>query len=39
VQREKNINVKEGEKRINEYLKKLHLQRRKWKHDSKNALC
>ncbi len=39
MQREKNINVDEREERISENFKKLHFQRRKWKHDSRNALC
>ncbi len=39
MQGEKYINVNEGEERINENFLKLHLQRKKWKHDSRNALC
>ncbi len=34
--KESNI-VHEGE--IKDFLKKLHCQRRKWRHDNKNALC
>ncbi len=38
MQLEESINANEGEKNEKK-LKKLHLQRRKWKNNSKNALC
>jgi hypothetical protein len=34
-----NINVDERKETIKDFFKKLHLQRRKWRHDSRNAIC
>ncbi len=39
LQIEENINANEREEKMKEILKKLHLQKRKWRHDSINALC
>ncbi len=39
LQIEENSNVNEREEKMKEILKKLHLHIRKWKHDSRNALC
>ncbi len=39
LQIEESINADEGEKKIKKNFKKLHLQRKKWKHDNRNALC
>jgi len=38
LQIEESINANEGEK-MKKNLKNLHLQRRKWKNDSRNAVC
>jgi hypothetical protein len=39
LQIEKYINTNEGEFFFKENFFKLHFQRRKWRHDNKNALC
>ncbi len=39
MQLEESINIDEGEGIIKENLKNFHFQRKKWRHDSRNALC
>ncbi len=39
LQTKENVNVDEGKEKLKEILKILHFQRKKWKEDSRNALC
>jgi hypothetical protein len=39
LQTKENINANEGKGKMKEHLKKLHFQRKNWRHDSRNALC
>jgi hypothetical protein len=39
LQIEETTNVDEREEKMKENLKNLHFQRKKWRHDSRNALC
>ncbi len=38
-QTKKYVNVNEREEKMKEFFKNLHLQRSKWRHDIRNALC
>ncbi len=39
LQTKGSINANEGKEKLNLNMKILHFQRKKWKHDSRNALC
>jgi hypothetical protein len=39
LQTKKNVNVNEWKEKIKESLKILHFERKKWREDSRNALC